>query len=49
MRNALLIPHMLVAIAIATLFLFQMATLMASINAYFEETIVSEDVHAEHK
>ena len=39
MRNALLTVHTMVAITTATIFLFQMATLEASINAYFEDSI----------
>ena len=35
MKNAQLFIHMMAAIPTATIFLFQMATLMASINAYF--------------
>ena len=37
MKNALLIPHIMDAITTAALFLFQMATLMDSINIYFVE------------
>jgi hypothetical protein len=41
MRSALLVIHILVVIATATLFLFQMTTLVASINAYFGETVIT--------
>jgi len=41
MMNALLVPHTLVAIATAILFLFQMTMLVASINAHIGETTVS--------
>jgi hypothetical protein len=37
MKKALSIAHMMVASTITTLFLFQMATLMACISAYFGE------------
>jgi hypothetical protein len=40
MKNALLIAHTITAITTATIFLFQIATLVTSISAYFEERIV---------
>jgi hypothetical protein len=40
MRNALLTVQTMVATTTATIFLFQMATLVASINAYFENSII---------
>jgi hypothetical protein len=49
MRNALLIVHTMVAITTATIFLFQMATLVYPIRASFGERSREEDVHAEHK
>ena len=49
-RNALLTVHTTVAITTATIFLFQMATLVTSINAYFEDSITQgKNVHTEHK
>ena len=40
MKNAPLFTHMVAAIPVATTFLFQMAMLATSINAYFGERIV---------
>jgi hypothetical protein len=39
-RNALLVAHAPVTSAITTLFLFQMAMLVASISAYFEKMVL---------
>ena len=40
MKNAPLFTHMVAAIPVAITFLFQMATLVTSLNTYFGERIV---------
>ena len=44
-KNAPLTVHMVDAIATATIFLFQIATLAASINAYFGKKIVTRKTY----
>jgi hypothetical protein len=39
-KNAVLVTHAIAATTTTTLFLLQMATLVASINAYFGERVV---------